>query len=62
MAKSVKKELQSAYNRLKKVMEKILTPGKEETLSQLVLQPVRNLPTGRQACQPAAGRQKIFEG
>jgi hypothetical protein len=49
MAKSVKKELQSAFNRLKKVMEKILTPGKEETLSQLVLQPVRNLPAGRQA-------------
>jgi hypothetical protein len=54
MAKSVKKELQSAYNRLKKAMEKILTPGKEETLSQLALQPVRNLPAGRQA--------KKFEG
>jgi hypothetical protein len=48
MAKSVKKELQSAYNRLKKIMEKILTPGKEERLSQLVLQPVRNLHSGRQ--------------
>ena len=42
MAKSVKKELNAAYNRLKKVMEKILTPKKEEAVSQLVLQPVRN--------------------
>ncbi len=54
MAKSVKKELNAAYNRLKKVMEKILTPKREEAMSQLVLQPVRNLPTGRQV--------KKFEG
>ncbi len=42
MAKSVKKELNAAYSRLKKVIEKILTPKKEESMSQLVLQPVRN--------------------
>ncbi|MDZ4794966.1 MAG: hypothetical protein SGI83_11860 [Bacteroidota bacterium] len=45
MAKSVKKELQSAFNRLKRVMEKILTPKREGAVSQLILQPVRNTPT-----------------
>jgi hypothetical protein len=48
MAKSVKNELQSAYNRLKKVIEKVLTPKKEEAVSQLVLQPVRNTPPADQ--------------
>lgn len=42
MARSVKKVLQEQYDRLKKVMEKIIKPKKEEPVLQLVLQPVRN--------------------
>jgi hypothetical protein len=42
MARSVKKVLQEQYDRLKKVMEKIIKPKKEEPVPQLVLQPVRN--------------------
>ena len=42
MARSVKKVLQEQYGRLKKVMEKIIKPKKEEPVPQLVLQPVRN--------------------
>ncbi len=41
MAKSVKKMLQEEYSRLKKAMEKIIKPKKQEALPQLVLQPVR---------------------
>jgi hypothetical protein len=47
MAKSVKNILKEEYSRLKKVMEKIMNPGKQQP--QLVLQPVKNLPHGRQA-------------
>lgn len=39
MAKSVKKAIREEYNRLKKALEKIIKPQKEQTL---VLQPVRN--------------------
>jgi hypothetical protein len=42
MAKSVKKVLREEYTRLKKAMDKLLHPKKDEALSQLVLQPVRN--------------------
>ncbi len=42
MARSVKKVLQEQYDRLKRVMEKIIKPKKEEPVPQLVLQPVRN--------------------
>lgn len=41
MRKSVKKLVREEYNRLKKVIEKIVDQKKEEALSQLVLQPVR---------------------
>jgi hypothetical protein len=44
MDKSVKKELKEAYSRLKKVMEKIINPNKTGSVSQLVLQPIRNKP------------------
>ncbi len=44
MAKSVKKELNAAYNRLKKVMEKIINPNEKGAVSQLVLQPIRTKP------------------
>ncbi len=54
MAKSVKNVLKEEYSRLKKAMEKIINPKKQQRLPQLVLQPVRNLPDGRQA--------KKFEG
>ena len=46
MAKSVSKKIHSAYNRLKKAMDNILTPKKDKSLSQLILQPVR-IPTQR---------------
>jgi|CXWL01.1.fsa_nt_gi tRNA A22 N-methylase len=42
MGKSVKKVLREEYNRLKKTMEKIIRPKKEESISELVLQPVHN--------------------
>lgn len=41
MRKSVKKLVREEYNRLKKVIEKIVDQKKEEALSQLVLQPLR---------------------
>ena len=40
MGKSVKNMLKEEYNRLKKAMEKITSPGKKE--AQLILQPVSN--------------------
>lgn len=48
MAKSVKNILKEEYSRLKKAMEKIITPKKQRAQPQLVLQPIRN--------------KKIFEG
>ncbi|MBL7747817.1 MAG: hypothetical protein JNM19_10345 [Chitinophagaceae bacterium] len=42
MSKSVKKAMREEYNRLKKVLEKILQPKKEQSMPSLVLQPVRN--------------------
>ena len=41
MQKKIKTTLQDEYNRLKKVVEKILNPG-NQPLPQLLLQPVRN--------------------
>ena len=42
------------YNQLKKAIEKLISPKREQQLPQLILQPVRNLPDGRQV--------KRFEG
>jgi hypothetical protein len=42
MAYNVKKNLQEKYNRLKKVLKKVLSPNHEEALAQLILQPCRN--------------------
>ena len=42
MAKTVKNILREEYNRLKKAMEKIIKPKKQEAIPQLILQPVRN--------------------
>jgi len=39
---NTKKILKEQYNRLKKAFEKIIRPGKQQSLPQLVLQPVRN--------------------
>ncbi len=41
MQKKIKTTLQEEYNRLKKVVEKILKPGNQQ-LPQLILQPCRN--------------------
>lgn len=41
MSRSVKKVLKEEYNRLKKAMEKMIKPKKQETIPQYVLQPVR---------------------
>ena len=40
MGKSVKKALKEEYNRLKKAMEKIVSPKKQQA-HQLIWQPVR---------------------
>lgn len=42
MAKSVKKVMREEYDRLKKVLEKMIKPRKEQNFPSLVLQPVRN--------------------
>ncbi len=42
MAKSVKKGIREEYNRLKKVLEKLLKPKKNQSFPSLVLQPVRD--------------------
>jgi hypothetical protein len=42
------KVLKEGYNRLKKIFEKITRSGKEQAQPQLVLQPIRNQPAGRQ--------------
>jgi hypothetical protein len=41
MSSSVKKVLREEYNRLKRAMEKMIKPKKQE-VPQLVLQPVRD--------------------
>lgn len=42
MAKSFKKTLKEEYNRLKKVLDKMINPRKEQAFPSLVLQPVKN--------------------
>jgi hypothetical protein len=37
-----KKMLREEYERLKKVFKKLLQPGNQQSMPQLVLQPVRN--------------------
>ena len=37
-----KQTMREGYNKLKKVLEKIIKPNKEQVMPQLVLQPVRN--------------------
>ncbi|MCY7311678.1 MAG: hypothetical protein SGI96_17685 [Bacteroidota bacterium] len=39
--------LKKQYSRLKKAIEKIISPKRQQRLPQLILQPVRNLPQGR---------------
>jgi hypothetical protein len=46
MANNTNKILRDGYDRLKKTLEKIMNPKKEQP--QLVLQPIRNRPPGRQ--------------
>jgi hypothetical protein len=46
MANLPNKILRDGYERLKKTLEKIIKPEKEETRPQLVLQPIRNQPPG----------------
>lgn len=48
MGQSIKKNLQKGYNQLKKVMKKILTPGREREFPSLVVQPIRRQPPGFQ--------------
>jgi tRNA A22 N-methylase len=42
MANNTNKILRDGYDRLKKTLEKIIKPKKEQAQPQLVLQPVRN--------------------
>lgn len=42
MAKSFKKTIKEEYNRLKKVLDKMINPKKEQAFPSLVLQPVKN--------------------
>lgn len=42
MAKSFKKTIKEEYNRLKKVLEKIVNPKGQDAYPSLVLQPVKN--------------------
>ncbi len=42
MSGKVKKSLQEGFNRLKKALKKALSPGNENTVPQLVLQPYKN--------------------
>ena len=48
MANNTNKILKDGYDRLKKTLEKMIKPKKEQPQPQLVLQPIRNLPAGRQ--------------
>jgi hypothetical protein len=51
MANNTNKILRDGYDRLKKTMEKLIRTGKEQPRAQLVLQPIRNQPPGRQPGQ-----------
>lgn len=42
MANSTNKILREGYDRLKKTLEKIMKPNKEQPQPQLVLQPIRD--------------------
>ncbi len=42
MGQNVKKVMQEEYNRLKKVMEKLIKPKKDQRLPSLILAPVKN--------------------
>jgi hypothetical protein len=42
MANTTKKVMREEMDRLKKMLDKILKPGKQPALPQLALQPVRN--------------------
>ena len=44
MANNTNKVLKEGYDRLKKILEKIINPKKEQP--RLVLQPIRNQPPG----------------
>ncbi len=48
MANHTNKVLREGYDRLKKILKKIIRPDKEQAQPQLVLQPIRNQPPGRQ--------------
>jgi hypothetical protein len=48
MANNTNKVMKEGYDRLKKILEKIINPKKEQPQSQLVLQPIRNQPSGPQ--------------
>jgi hypothetical protein len=41
MAKSVNKVIREGYNRLKKTMEKMMNPKKQDAMPSLILQPVK---------------------
>jgi hypothetical protein len=47
MANNTNKVLREGYGRLKKILEKMINPKKEQP--QLVLQPIRNQPPIRRA-------------
>ena len=42
MANNTNKVLREGYDRLKKILKRIIKPDKEQAQSQLVLQPIRN--------------------
>jgi hypothetical protein len=59
MAHTTNKIMKEEYGRLKKILEKIFKPKKEQPRPQLVLQPIRNRPAGplTESCgQDSAGR------
>jgi hypothetical protein len=41
MSDKLRKNLQEKYNRLKKVLKRVLAPQREESLPQLILQPYK---------------------
>jgi hypothetical protein len=51
MANNTNKILREGYDRLKKTLEKIINPKKEQPQPQLVLQPIRNRPAHRTPCE-----------
>ena len=44
MENNTNKALKEGYDRLKKILKKIIKPNKEQSQPQLVLQPIRNPP------------------